>query len=86
MLQQLNATIAEKREHQTPAKDDVLHKRSRLQPSCKPGEELYFFCDEEGDADGLHEVTTPQVDQRVQKCAELTGDRTDNCMITDNGF
>lgn len=48
---------AEKREHQSPIKDDVLHKLSRLQPSCKPGEELCYFCDEEGGTDGLHEVT-----------------------------
>ena len=38
--------------------------------------ELCFFCGEEGGpgTDGLHEVTTVQVDQRVHKCAELTGD------------
>ena len=62
---------AEKREHQSPANDDVLHKRSRLQPACK---ELCFFCDEEGGTDGLQEVTTFQVDQCVRKCAKLTGD------------
>ena len=50
----------EKREHQSPVKDDVLHKSSRLQPSCKPGEEFCFFCDEEGGTDGLHEVSVQQ--------------------------
>ena len=32
-----------------------------------------FFCNEEGGNDGLHEVTTLQVDQHVRKSAELTG-------------
>ena len=34
---------AEKRKHQSPVKDYALHKRSRLQPSCKSGEKLCFF-------------------------------------------
>ena len=42
----------------------------------KSGGELCFFCGEEGGpgTDGLHEVTTFQVDQCVRKCAKLTGD------------
>ena len=32
-----------------------------------------FFCGQAAGNDGLHEVTTFQVNQRVSKCAELTG-------------
>ena len=59
---------AEKREHQSPVKDDVLHKCSRLQPACKPGEELCFFCAEKDGTDGLREVTMLQVDQCSKMC------------------
>ena len=50
--------MAEKREHQSPVKDDVLHK-------CKPGEEL---CAEKNGTDGLREVTMLQVDQCSKMC------------------
>ena len=33
-----------------------------------------FFCGQAAGNDGLHEVTTFQVDQRVCKCSKLTGD------------
>ena len=40
----------------------------------KSDRELCFVCGEEGGNDGLHEVTTFQVDQHVRKCPKLTGD------------
>ena len=45
--------------------DYVLHSLVRC---------LVFFCGQAAGTDGLHEVTTFQVDQRVCKSAELTGD------------
>ena len=45
--------------------DYVLHSLVRC---------LVFFCGQAAGTDGLHEVTTFQVDQRVRKNAELTGD------------
>ena len=33
-----------------------------------------FFCGQAAGDDGLHEVTTFQVDQRVRECAKLAGD------------
>ena len=65
---------AGKREHQSPEIDDAPRKCSRLKSLLMSGGELYFFCGEEGGTDGLHEVTTFQVDQCVRKCAKLTGD------------
>ena len=65
---------AGKREHQSPEIGDAPYKCSRLQSLLKSGRELCFFCGEEGGTDGLHEVTTFQVDQHVCKCAKLTGD------------
>jgi len=65
---------AEKREDQSPERNDVPHKSIRLQSSLKPSEALCFFCGQEAGSDGLHEVTTIQVDQRVHRSAELTGD------------
>jgi len=64
---------AEKREYQSPEKP---HKCSRLRSSLmsSDSQELCFFCSQEAGSDGLHEVTTLQVDQRVRKSAELTGD------------
>ena len=41
--------------------------RSRLKSLLKSGGELCFICSEEGGNDGLHEVTTFQVDQHVHK-------------------
>ena len=35
---------------------------------------FFFFCGQAAGNDGLHEVTTFQVGQRVRECAELTGD------------
>ena len=65
---------AEKRERHSPEKNDALLKHSRLSLTCKLGEQLcVLFCDEEGGNDGLHEVSTLQVDQLVWKSAELTG-------------
>ena len=49
---------AGKREHQSPEIDDAPHKCSRLKSLLKSGG---VFCGEEGDTDGLHEVTTFQV-------------------------
>ena len=65
---------AGKREHQSPEIDDAPYKCSRLQSLLKSGGELCFFCSEEGGTDGVHEVTTFQVDQCVCKCVKLTGD------------
>ena len=31
-----------------------------------------FFCDKEAGSEGLHEVMTGQVEERVRECAELT--------------
>ena len=65
----------EKREHQSSeTMDNALQKHSRLKPSHKPGEELCFFCGEKGGTDGLHKAVTFQVNHRVRKSAELTGD------------
>ena len=65
---------AGKREHQSPEIDDAPRKCSRLKSLLKSDGKLCFFCGEEGGTDGLHELTTFQVDQRVHKCAKLTGD------------
>ena len=35
---------------------------------------LFFFCGQAAGNDGLQEVTTFQLDQRVHECAEVTGD------------
>ena len=65
---------AEKREHQSPERDGAPRKCTRLQSSVKPSEASCFFCDQAAGTDGLHEVTTFQVDQRVRESAELTRD------------
>lgn len=64
----------EKREHQSPERDSAPRKCSRLQSSHKPSEASCFFCSHAAGTDGLHEVTTFQVDQRVHESAKLTGD------------
>ena len=64
----------EKREHQSPERDGAPRKCSRLQSSLKPSEVSCFFCGQEAGTDGLHEVTTLQVDQHVRESAKLTGD------------
>lgn len=64
---------AQKRENEC-AETDVPRKCSRLQSSVKPSKEVCFFCNQTAGSDSLHEVTTFQVDQRVRKSAELTGD------------
>ncbi len=43
----------------------------RLQSSHMSSEVSCFFCGQAAGNDGLHEVTTFQVDQRVRDCAEL---------------
>ena len=63
----------QKREHESPERDGALCKCSRLH-SSQPSEVSCFFCGEAAGTDGLHEVTTFQVDQHMRKSAELTGD------------
>ena len=64
---------AQKREHESPEWDGVPRKCSRLR-SSQPSEVSCFFYDQAAGTDGLHEVTTFQVDQHVRKSAELTRD------------
>ena len=64
---------AQKREHESPERDGAPRKCSRLR-SSQPSEVSCFFCGQAAGMDGLHEVTTFQMDQRVHKSAELTGD------------
>lgn len=64
---------AQKREHGSPERDGAPRKCSRLH-SSQPSEVSCFFCGQAAGTDGLHEVTTFQVDQRVRKSAELTRD------------
>ena len=56
-------------------KEMVLHASavdSRLQSSLTPSEASCFFCGQAAGTDGLHNVTTFQMDQRVHESAELT--------------
>jgi hypothetical protein len=64
---------AQKRERESPERDGAPRKCSRLR-SSQPSEVSCFFCGQAAGTDGLHEVTTLQVDQHVRKSAELTGD------------
>ena len=62
---------AQKMEHESPGWDGAPRKCSRLR-SSQPSEVSCFFCGQTAGTDGLHEVTTFQVDQHVRKSAELT--------------
>ena len=63
---------AQKRQHDSPERNSVSRKCNRMQTSRMSS--FFFFCGQAAGNDGLHEVTTFQVDQRVRECAELTGD------------
>lgn len=59
-----------------PIDDDEGQQRKsiRLQSSHNQTEAKCFFCGKEAGNEGLHEVTTTQVEKRVRECTELTGD------------
>lgn len=59
---------------QIPEEDEQPHKCSRLNSSVMVEEASCFFCAQVAGTDGLHEVTTFQVDKHVRECAQLTGD------------
>ena len=59
---------AGKREHQSPEGDEPPRKCARLSSSNKIDEAMCFFCSE-----GVHDVTTLQVDKDVRECAKLVG-------------
>ena len=63
---------AEKRELRTPGGDS--RKCSRLQSAHEATKASCFFCGQPSGAEGLHEVATFQVDQRVRESAEITED------------
>ena len=63
---------AQKEGHESPERHGAS-RCSRLQSSSMSTEVSCFFCGQAAGNDGLHEVTTFQVDQSVRECAELTG-------------
>jgi len=62
-----------KREHHSPEGDDPPRKCFRLKSSVKLDESLCFFCGHGAGTDGLHDMTTLQVDKHVREGAKLTG-------------
>ena len=61
-------------EHEISVEDAAPRTSSRLRSSPNPDKMSCFFCDKEAGSEGLHEVTTVQVEKRVRDCAELTSD------------
>ena len=54
--------------------DNASRKCSRLHNETTPIEATCFFCENPAGSDGLHEVSTFQVDKRVRECATLVED------------